>query len=88
MKYSDEVNARFGIPWSDELCYDHGELKSGLSAAEAAVLMSSNSEKAEFLLELLENQPVQEEVDPIQWGFTLPSWERVMDRWDTDKVHV
>ena len=88
MKYADEIDARFGIPWSNELKYDHGELCSGLSPEDAAVMMANNPEKAEFLLELLENQPAQEEIDPIQWGFNLPSWQRVMDRWDEDKVHV
>jgi len=26
--------------------------------------------------------------DPIQWGWTLPGWRRVMERWDKDKIHV
>ena len=88
MKYADEVSAEFGIPWSDELGYDHGELTTGLTPEEAKVLMANNPEKAEFLLELLENQPAQEAQDAIKWGFTLPSWRRVMERWDKDKVHV
>ena len=88
MIYADEIDAQFGIPWSSELSYERGALKSGLSADEAKLMLANQPEKAEFLTELLDNQPMQEEVDPIQWGFTLPSWQRVMDRWDKDKVHV
>ena len=88
MMYADEADARFGIPWMPELKYERGELQMGLSRDEARLLMDKNPDKAKFLLELKENQPLQEELDPIQWGFTLPSWERVMDRWDKDKVHV
>ena len=88
MKYADEVSAQFGIPWSSEMSYERGMLKSGLSPDEARVMMKKNPEKGEFLMELLENQPAQEELDPIQWGFNLPSWQRVMDRWEKDKIHV
>ena len=88
MKYADEVSAEFGIPWRNELAYERGALKSGLDASEAALMMANEPKKAKVLMELLENQPAQEELDPIQWGFTLPSWQRVMDRWDKDKVHV
>ena len=88
MKYADEVDARFGIPWMPELKYERGELQMGLSRDEARMLMEKSPDKAKFLLELKENQPTQEELDPIQWGFSLPSWERVMDRWEKDKVHV
>ena len=84
MKYADEVSAQFGIPWSSELSYERGELGSGLSPDEARAMMKKNPEKGEFLMELLENQPAQEELDPIQWGFNLPSWQRVMDRWEKD----
>ena len=82
MKYADEVSAQFGIPWMDGLAYERGGLKSGLDASEAALMMANEPKKAKFLMEVLENQASQEEVDPIQWGFTLPSWQRVMDRWD------
>jgi len=88
MKYADEVSAQFGIPWMDGLSYERGGLKSGLDASEAALMMANEPKKAKFLMEVLENQASQEEEDPIQWGFSLPSWQRVMDRWDKDKVHV
>ena len=88
MKYADEVGAEFGIPWMSELSYARGELCSGLSAPEAKALLSEDPARAELLLDLLKHQPMQQEVDPIQWGFTLPSWQRVMDRWEKDKVHV
>ena len=88
MKYADEVSAQFGIPWMPELGYERGTLKSGLSKPEAVEFMRNYPKKADFLLDLLENQPEQEDLDPIQWGFSLPSWQRVMDRWEKDKVHV
>jgi hypothetical protein len=34
------------------------------------------------------DQPNSEKEDPIKWGWTLPGWRRVMDRWDKDKIHV
>jgi hypothetical protein len=34
------------------------------------------------------DQPSSEKEDPIQWGWTLPGWRRVMDRFDKDKIHV
>ena len=88
MKYADEVTADFGIPWSPQFAYERGELKSGLSVDEAKLMLANEPDKAEFVADLLQNQPMQEEIDPIQWGFTLPSWQRVMDRWEDDKVHV
>ena len=88
MKYADEVSAQFGIPWMEGLSYERGGLKSGLDASEAALMLANEPKKAKLLMEVLENQASQEEEDPIQWGFSLPSWQRVMDRWDKDKVHV
>ena len=88
MKYADEVDAHFGIPWPEELGYERGELVSGMGAEAAKLLLRDEPEKARFLLELLENQPAQEERDAIAWGWNLASWRRVMDRWDKDKIHV
>jgi len=88
MIYADEVDARFGLPWAPELRYSRGELVSGLTIGETESLMREDPERGKFLLEVLENQPRQEETDAIAWGWTLPSWERVMERWDKDKIHV
>ena len=44
MKYADEVDARFGIPWPDELNYERGELVSGMSASEAKLLLREEPE--------------------------------------------
>ena len=54
MKYADEVDAHFGIPWPEELGYERGELVSGMGAEAAKLLLRDEPEKARFLLELLE----------------------------------
>ena len=88
MKYADEVSAECGLPWMPELSYERGELGSGMTSDEARLLLRDDPDRAELVVDMLENQPAQEELDPIQWGFSLPSWQRVMNRWEDDKVHV
>ncbi len=83
--YADEVDAHFGIPWTDDLKYDKGELACALSEDEIDALPQ---ERAEMLSRLIIDQPNSEKEDPIEWGWTLPGWRRVMDRWDKDKIHV
>ena len=86
--YTDEVDARFGIPWTDDLKYDKGELVCALSEEEIDRLTIEDPERAETLTRLLMDQPTSEKEDPIQWGWTLPGWRRVMERFDKDKIHV
>ena len=83
--YADEVDAHFGIPWTDDLKYDKGELACALSEDEIDALPQ---ERAEMLSRLMIDQPNSEKEDPIEWGWTLPGWRRVMNRWDKDKIHV
>ena len=83
--YADEVDAHFGIPWTDDLRYEKGELACALSEEEIDALPE---ERAEILSRLMVDQPNSEKEDPIKWGWTLPGWRRVMDRWDKDKIHV
>ena len=83
--YADEVDAHFGIPWTDDLKFEKGELACALSDSEIDALPE---ERAEILSRLMIDQPSSEKEDPIKWGWTLPGWRRVMDRWDKDKVHV
>ena len=42
----------------------------------------------EMLSRLLIDQPQSELEDPIQWGWTLPDWRRVMENWKDTKIHV
>jgi hypothetical protein len=86
--YTDEVNAHFGIPWTDDLKYDKGELVCALSPEEIDRLTIEDPERAQTLTRLLMDQPASEKEDPIQWGWTLPGWRRVMERFDKDKIHV
>ena len=85
LTYADEVDAHFGIPWTDDLKYDKGELACALSEDEIDALPQ---ERAEMLSRLIIDQPNSEKEDPIEWGWTLPGWRRVMDRWNKDKIHV
>ena len=86
--YTDEVNAHFGIPWTDDLKYDKGELVCALSPEEIDRLTIEDPKRAQTLTRLLMDQPASEKEDPIQWGWTLPGWRRVMERFDKDKIHV
>ena len=86
--YTDEVDARFGIPWTDDLKYDKGELVCALSEKEIDRLTIKHPARAETLTRLLMDQPNSEKEDPIEWGWTLPGWRRIMERFDKDKIHV
>ena len=83
--YADEVDAHFGIPWTDDLKFEKGELACALSDSEIDELPE---ERAEILSRLMIDQPSSEKEDPIKWGWTLPGWRRVMDRWKDTKIHV
>ena len=63
--YTDEVDARFGIPWTDDLKYDKGELVCALSEEEIDRLTIEDPERAETLTRLLMDQPTSEKEDPI-----------------------
>ncbi len=83
--YADEVDAHFGIPWTNDLVYRKGELACALSEEEIDDLPP---ERAEALSRLIIDQPGSEKEDPIQWGWTLPGWRRVMKNWKDTKIHV
>ena len=86
--YADEIDARFGVPWTEDLKYEKGILKCALSEDEIDRLTVQDPVRAETLTRLLLDQPTSEKEDPIQWGWTLPGWRRVMKRWNKDKIHV
>ena len=83
--YADEVDAHFGIPWTNDLIYRKGELACALSEEEIDDLPP---ERAEALSRLIIDQPGSEKEDPIQWGWTLPGWRRVMKNWKDTKIHI
>lgn len=83
--YADEVDAHFGIPWLEELEIRKGELSCALPDEQIDQLPP---EKTAMLSDLILHQPTSEKEDPIQWGWTLPGWQRVMDNWENDKIHV
>ena len=83
--YADEIDANFGIPWTSDLKFDKGELACALTEEQIDALPP---ERAEMLSRLLIDQPESEVEDPIQWGWTLPGWRRVMENWKDTKIHV
>ena len=86
--YADEIDARFGVPWTDDFKYVKGELQCALSDEEIDKLTVQDPVRAETLTRLLLDQPNSEKEDPIEWGWTLPGWRRVMQNWDSTKIHV
>ena len=86
--YADEIDARFGVPWTDDFKYVKGELQCALSDEEIDKLTVQDPVRAETLTRLLLDQPNSEKEDPIEWGWTLPGWRRVMDNWKDTKIHV
>ena len=86
--YADEIDARFGVPWTDDFKYVKGELECALSDEEIDRLTVQDPVRAETLTRLLLDQPNSEKEDPIEWGWTLPGWRRVMENWKDTKIHV
>ena len=86
--YADEIDARFGVPWTDDFKYVKGELECALSDEEIDRLTVQDPVRAETLTRLLLDQPTSEKEDPIEWGWTLPGWRRVMENWDSTKIHI
>ena len=86
--YADEIDARFGVPWTDDFKYVKGELECALSDEEIDKLAVQDPVRAETLTRLLLDQPNSEKEDPIEWGWTLPGWRRVMENWKDTKIHV
>jgi len=86
LTYCDEIDPYFGVPWpEDMLRYNRGKLACALTPDEVDAL---TDEQALMMNNLLKNQPASEKEDPIKWGWTLPSWRRVMENWKDVKVHV
>ena len=86
LTYCDEIDPTFGVPWpEDMLRYNRGKLACALSPDEVDAL---SDEQALMMNNLLKNQPTSEKEDPIKWGWTLPSWRRVMENWKDVRVHV
>ena len=76
--YASDIDAHFGVPWTDDFKYVKGELECALSDEEIDKLAVQDPVRAETLTRLLLDQPSSEKEDPIRWGWTLPGWRRVM----------
>ena len=84
--YADEIDPYFGVPWpKGMLKYARGDLACALTPDEVDAL---SDEEVVTMNNLLNNQPTSEKEDPIAWGWTLPSWRRVMDNWKDVKIHA
>ena len=86
--YADEINARFGLPWTEDLKYEKGELKCALSEEEIDRLTVQDPVRAETLTRLLLINPQARKKIPSSGDGHYPGWRRVMENWDSTKIHI
>ena len=82
--FASDVSPDFGQPWPDEFTWDKGVI-SGID--EEKIAQASN-ERVEHLYALYKQQPELEDQNPIQWGWTLPMWRRVMELWSKCEIII
>jgi hypothetical protein len=86
LTYADSIQPSFGIPFpADRLMVDQGELKCKLTPEQQLQL---STQEIEDLVTLLEEQPAAEKINPLDWMFITPSWQKVLDLWKTAKCQV
>jgi phage terminase large subunit-like protein len=86
--YADSVQPDFGIPFPDKIFrYDAGELKLKTPITEAEAEQIPR-EELEWRLNLLENHDKLEEENPLEYGWTLPSWRTVLENWTKYKIII
>lgn len=84
--YTDEIDPYFGIPFDyDRFRIDRGELKLNLSPERIA---SMSDAELQTVYDILEKQPEAAIQDPVTAGWTLPSWNRIMESWGDTKIIV
>lgn len=55
---------------------------------EARALQAKDPEADRIWGDLLEQQPAAADVNPIEWGYVLPSWQRMLRYWGKYHTHV
>lgn len=84
--YADEIDPYFGIPFDYErFRIDKGQLKLNLSPERIA---SMSDVELQTVYDILEKQPGAAIQDPVTAGWTLPSWNRIMESWADTKIIV
>jgi len=83
---ADSIRPSFGIPFPhDMIRMVNGELECKLGRDE---LLSMPEDKLKSLLTLIEEQPKMARETPLEWGWTLPSWEKCNALWKDAKCQV
>jgi hypothetical protein len=83
---ADSIVPSFGIPFpADKLRYNGGDLECKLSREELAAMPK---ESLAALLELIQEQPKLSKEEPLDWGWTLSSWEKCNELWPEAKCQV
>jgi len=83
---ADSIQPSFGIPFpADRLIIDKGELKCKLTPEQQQQL---STQEVEDLVTLLTEQPAAEKINPLDWMFITPAWQKVLDLWTKAKCQV
>lgn len=83
---ADSIRPSFGIPFPHDLIrMVSGELECKLSREE---LLAMPEDKLQSLLTLVKEQPKMARETPMEWGWTLPSWEKCNALWKEAKCQV
>lgn len=84
--YADEIDPSFGIPFPvGKLKVNKGDLELSLTPEQIA---NTPDDELLQLHELIEKQPTLEKQNPVEFGWTLPSWQRVLENWKDYKIHI
>ena len=84
---ADRIQPSFGVPFPDELDWVNGSVNP-LDKEKAEWMMKNNPERAMALAHLVKNSTQLQRQSPVNWGWRLPMWQRVLDNWKKYKVHV
>jgi len=90
----NDLTPDFGIPWVKDFQYTerHGiQLPIGEDEVRRLLKLSPRNperKRFEYLLALKEQQPAMQDLDPVQNGWTLPTWHRVFELWDDTDIFI
>lgn len=86
LRYADTITPSFGIPFpSDRLKFVQGEMQCSLTPEQQEML--TDQEVAD-LVSLINEQPAAERINPLDWMFVTPSWQKCNGLWPDAKVQV
>lgn len=86
LTFADSIQPSFGIPFpKDRLQMVQGELECILNPEQQAQL---SNQEVQDLVTLINDQPEAERKMPMDWMWTIPSWQKVLDLWSTAKCQI